>query len=152
MRQPCEGSSACAPVGRSLSRSRKAGEAQASEERPPATRNRKAARPTGLPPGSAGGDNGVRPAGWRDPEASPAASAWEVEMGPAGAARRDHEAADRKSPLAAIAGPEHEGGAAAGGKAAGDERERHVLGIRAVEDCAADRLPGRGTQRELAHG
>src|ERR687888_1505422 len=101
MRQPCEGSSASARRGRSESSSRRAGEAQASEETPPATRSRKAARPYGLPSGSGGGDNGVRLAGRRNPEVRPRAPAWEVEARAAGAPGLDHEPADGNLPLAA---------------------------------------------------
>src|ERR671935_346995 len=94
MRQPCEGSRALAPPGRSESSSRSAGEAQASEERPPATRSRKAPRPYGFPAGSGGGDNGVRLPGRRNPEARPRAFAREVEARAAGASGFDHEPAD----------------------------------------------------------
>src|SRR5919197_2578011 len=152
MRQPWDGSSAFAPPGRSESSSRRAGEAQASEESPPATRSRKAPRPYGFPSGSGTGDNGIRLARRRDPEARPDASAGKVEARAAGAARLDHEPADRDLPLAATAGPEHECVTAAGGKAAGDERQRGVLRVLALQRRVADRLTGSGLQRQLAQG
>src|ERR687887_1159213 len=107
MRQPWDGSSALAPPGRSESSSRRAGEAQASEERPPATKSRKAPRPYGFPAGSGGGDNGVRLSGRGDPEARPATAGGQVEARPAGALRVDHEPAQRRRSVTAAARPEH---------------------------------------------
>src|SRR5262249_22212862 len=149
---PCEGSSACAPPGRTESSSRSAGEAQASEERPPATNAKKAARPYGFPSGSGSCDNGVRPAGRRDPEVRPATLAGKVEARAAGGAGSDHEPPERDPPLAAAAGPEHEHVAAAPGEAAGDERQRRVLRVLALQRRLADRLPGSRLQRQLARG
>src|SRR5581483_12023906 len=111
---------------------------------------RKAPRPYGLPSPSGAGDNGPRSSGRRDPEARPAAPSGEVEARPAGTSRVDHEAADRGGTVPTAAGPEQVGIATAGGQPAGDERERGVLGVGAVEERLADRPAGTRPQRELA--
>src|SRR5919198_1261511 len=151
MRQPWDGSSALAPPGTNESSSRSAGEAQASEERPPATKSRKAPRPYGFPAGSGGGDNGVRLSRWRDPEVRPGACTRKVEVSATDAAGLDHESADGDSSLTAAAGPEHVDVAAACRQPPGDERERSVLGVRTAQGRTADRLPRSCPQRELAH-
>src|SRR5262249_1443359 len=149
-REPSEGSSAFAPPGSSESITRSAGDAQASEERPPATKSRKAPRPYGFPPGSGGGGNGIRPVGRGDPEVSPAASAGQVESRPAGATRVDHEAADRGGIVASAACPKDVHVAGARGEPACDECERSVLFVGAVQDRVADRLPCGRPEGELA--